>query len=587
MGDPSRDHASEPTAELSASTAPQSATAPPTESLSTRFRRLLRVLGSSTVEWRPYDADRDGPLTTFQPPPAEREIDRYWVNEPYAFIAITTGDTASEYTYHAVEPDLTSFETTLLERIQRDIRPALRYRDVASERDILRSELADLLAQYGLSVDMRTFHALWYYLDRDFRGYGRLDPLLADSNVEDISCDGYDRPVFLYHESYADIETNIVFSESELDDFVVSLAQQSGNHISVADPMVEATLADGSRAELTLGETVTPHGSAFTIRQYATEPLTPVELLQSGTFNADQLAYFWLCLEHNKSILFAGGTAAGKTTSLNAISMFIPPGAKLISIEDTRELSLAHDNWLAELTREQRNDDTDITMYELLRSALRHRPEYLLVGEVRGREAKTLFQAMNTGHTTLSTIHADSIETVVNRLENEPINVPRPMVDSLDILSVQTQCRTDGQRLRRANTIGELRGIDSRTGELDYASVFEWESTTDSFSKTESELTDDIRATRGWSRSQLRQELHNRADFLRLLEARGITDYREFSTFVAAYYADSDAILTQLAAAAGEEATATPALDSPSATALTTEQETAFADGSAPTRTDK
>ena len=393
---------------------------------------------------------------------------------------------------------------------------------------------------------MDTFHALAYYLYRDFRGYGKVDPLLNDRHIEDVSCDGYDLPIFVYHDEYTDVETNVSFGQEALDSYVIRLAQQSGRHVSVGDPIVETTLPDGSRAELALGEEVTPRGSAFTIRQYAEDPFTPVDLVEYGTFSVEQMAYFWLCIEHNKSLIFAGGTASGKTTSMNAVSMFVPPRAKVLTIEDTRELSLYHDNWLSAVTRERRYEGTDIDMYDLLRSALRHRPEYIVVGEVRGEEAITLFQAMNTGHTTFSTMHADSIETVINRLENEPINVPRAMVQSLDMLSVQTLTRSDDERVRRAKTIGEIGGIDQRTGELDYSSAFEWVPDSDTFRRNDSSLLEEIADERGWSRSELLREVRRRERFLELLSALGIDDYRTFTALVNEYYADPDRVMDKL-----------------------------------------
>jgi flagellar protein FlaI len=310
--------------------------------------------------------------------------------------------------------------------------------------------------------------------------------------------------------------------------------------------MVEATLEDGSRAEMSLGREVTPRGSAFTIRQYADDPLTPIDLINYNTFSIEQMAYFWLCIENNKSLIFAGGTASGKTTSMNAVSMFIPPRSKVLTIEDTRELSLYHDNWLSSVTREQLSEGSDIDMYDLLRSALRHRPEYIIVGEVRGKEAVTLFQAMNTGHTTFSTMHADSIETVINRLENEPINVPRAMVQSLDMLSIQTQARIDEQRVRRARVIGEIRGIDQRTGELDYASAFNWNANNDTFVSNDSELLEEIQDDRGWSRDQLLREMRNRRQVLSFLQQKGISDYRQFTALINEYYAHKQRVLDRI-----------------------------------------
>ncbi len=469
---------------------------------------IAGALRGSTVDARPYRPGEDRPLSTFRVPDGHEEVDRYWVNAPYAFVVVTYDPEASEHAYHAVEPDVGPFEADLLARVKVDVRDSLLYRDDGTDVDrrgptesaaigALAEELAALLEEYGVRVGAETFHALLYYLARDFRGYGKVDLLLCDPRVEDVSCDGYDLPLFVYHAEYTDVETDVTFDREELDSYVVRLAQRSGRHISVGDPIVETTLPDGSRAELVLGEEVTPRGSAFTIRQYAEEPFTPVDLIEYGTFDAATMAYLWLCIEHNKSLIFAGGTASGKTTSMNAVSTFIPPRAKVLTIEDTRELALHHDNWLANVTRERLHDGEEIDMYALLRSALRHRPEYIIVGEVRGREAVTLFQAMNTGHTTFSTMHADSVETVVNRLENEPIGVPRAMVQSLDLLSVQTLARVGGERVRRSKVVGEIRGVDARTGELDYTSSFSWDPETDSFARSDSDLLSEIAAERG------------------------------------------------------------------------------------------
>jgi len=519
----------------------------------TALSRLTQAVIGSDIAVTPFDPSQDGPLSSIAIPDEEVEIDRYWVNAPYAYVVITHDSEANERFYYAVEPDLDSFQTTLLERVQNDIRDPLLYRDVGAEaaEETIKAELESVLQTYGLEINMATFYTLLYYLQRDFLGYGRIDPLLADNHIEDISCDGYELPIFVYHDEYADIETNISFNQEALDNYVIRLAQRSGQHISVGDPTVEATLPDGSRAEIALGREVTPRGSAFTIRQYAEEPFTPIDLIDYGTFSVEQMAYFWLCIEHNKSLIFAGGTASGKTTSMNAVSMFIPPRSKVLTIEDTRELSLYHDNWLSSVTRERREEGSDIDMYDLLRSALRHRPEYIIVGEVRGEEAVTLFQAMNTGHTTFSTMHADSIETVINRLENEPINVPRAMVQSLNLLSVQTLTRSGNKRVRRAKTVGEIGGIDQRTGELDYSAAYEWIPGTDTFQSSDSLLLSEIQNERGWSRAELLTELRSRQRFLRFLREQGITDYKRFTALINEYYANPDAIRDRI-----EESTA-------------------------------
>src|SRR6056297_544427 len=517
------------------------------------FRRTLRrtaeMLRGSTIPVEDYDPREHGSLISFTGVSGYREVDRYWVNAPFAFVSINYDPEANEHLYYVVEPELDDLETELLEKLFSDIRQSLIYRrdmDDGPAEGVLKDELHELLEVYGVEVDMTTYYRLFYYLYRSFRGFGKLDPLMADPNIEDISCDGYDLPIFVYHEEYTDVETNIVYDEEELDNLVVRLAQQAGQHVSVGEPVSEATLPDGSRAELALGEEVTPRGSAFTIRKYAEEPFTPVDLVNYGTFSLDQMAYLWLAIENNKSLIFAGGTASGKTTSMNAISMFIPPRSKVLTIDDTQEIRLHHENWLSSVTRERRGEGADITMYDLLRSALRHRPEYIVVGEVRGEEAMTLFQAMNTGHTTYSTMHADSVQTVINRLENEPINVPRAMIQSLDILSVQTLTYVGDERVRRNRVLAEIEGIDQRTGDLDYSTTFSWNANRDTFRQSDSNILDEIQDERGWSRSELLGELRDRKRVLQYLRERGVTDFRRFTAMINEYYAHPDRVLDTL-----------------------------------------
>jgi len=509
------------------------------------------MLRGTDIELRNFDPSRDGPLVSFDGLEGYEEIERYWLDAPFAFVSINYAPEDNEHYYHVVTPDLDPFERELLETLSEDIRDLLLYRDDirGNPEELLRGELRERLEAYGVDADMDTFYRLFYYLHRSFRGYGRIDPLMYDPYIEDISCDGPEHAIYIYHEDCTDVETSISFGENELDTYVVQLAQQAGRHVSVGNPVAGATLPDGSRVELALGEEVTPHGSAFTIRKYSEEPFTPIDLLDYGTYNLDQLAYLWLAIEHNKNFIFAGGTAAGKTTSMNAISMFIPPRSKVITIEDTRELALYHDNWLSSITRERLDEGADISMYDLLRSALRHRPEYIVVGEVRGEEAITLFQAMNTGHTTLSTMHADSVRTAINRLENEPINVPRQMVESLDMLVVQTLTTVDEERARRADTIAEIEGIDQRTGELDYTEAFDWSATDDDFSQGSRSVAEEVAGERGWSRTELLRELQRRQQFLETLQDERVTDYRRFTALVNQYYADPEATLDRLAEA--------------------------------------
>ena len=519
----------------------------PVDQIQSWLSKTAMLLSGSAVPSSNYDPSRHGAVVRFDGIEGYEEVDRYWLNAPFSFVSINQDPENDDYRYQVIEPSLSEFESELLDRLYEDIRGPLIYREsVADDPErALREELHSRLEEYGVVIESETFYRLYYYLYRSFLGYGLIDPLMHDPGIEDISCDGSNLPIFVYHDEYTDIETNIRFGSEELNNFVIQLAQRSGRHVSIADPVVSTTLPDGSRIEMALGEEVTPRGSAFTIRKYADEPFTPIDLLEFGTFSLEMLAYLWLAIESNKSLIFAGGTAAGKTTSMNALAMFVPPRSKVLTIEDTRELSLYHDNWLSSVTRE-RLDDSDITMYDLLRSALRHRPEYIIVGEVRGEEAITLFQAMNTGHTTFSTMHADSVQTVINRLENEPINVPRPMVQSLDILCVQVLARSGGERVRRAKSLAEIEGIDQRTGELDYSTTYSWKATGDTFEERNSELIDDIRDERGWTQSELLTELNNRKRFLTFLSEQGVSDFRRFTAMVNKYYADKEKVMDRI-----------------------------------------
>jgi len=509
------------------------------------------MLRGSTIEVQNYTPATHGALVTWTGLPGYDEIDRYWVDAPFTFVSVNFDREHNEHLYYVVEPELTDWEVTLLNNLVVDLRDTLIHRREVGEQNaegVIRAELRTLLEEYGVVIDMNTFYRFLYYLNRRFRGYEKLDPVMKDPFVEDISCDGYDAPLFVYHSEYTDVKTNVEFDEDELDDFVVRLAQRSGRNISIGDPIAHAMLPDGSRSELAFGKEVTPHGSAFTIRKYSEEPMTPVTLMNYGTFSLEHMAYLWLAIENNKSLIFAGGTASGKTTSMNAISMFIPPRSKVLTIEDTQEIRLHHENWLSAVTRENVGEGTSVEMYDLLRSALRHRPEYIIVGEVRGQEAMTLFQAMNTGHTTYSTMHADTVQTVINRLENDPINVPRAMIQSLDILSVQTISHIGGERVRRAREVSEIIGIDQRSGDLDYASIFSWQPAQDHFRNnlTQSHILEEISEEHGWSRTELREELRNRERVLRYTQRKEITDFQNFTAIVNEYYADPGAVLDRV-----------------------------------------
>jgi flagellar protein FlaI len=588
-----------------------------------------------------------------------REVDRYWVDEPYAFVVVFRSTAENELKYYVVQPQLTPVEADLLEFLTTELRSSIPYDDDhgleshAARAAVVIDEYRTLLDRYGLyprdesraSAESDTPEAgsvagrstrwatnaaatvtaamtrvstrLWEYFTRltgktdapstderrgltetrrvrrtgsshtdvdgpsratesassatltaaqvstlqyhlrcAFVGYGAIDPITHDVRVEDISCDGYGEPVFVHHAEYEQLITNVHHDREELDDFVRRLAQEAGSGISTRRPQVDATLPDGSRAQLTLGHTVADHGTNYTIRQFADVPYTPVDLLSWGTFSLDQMAFLWLCVENDKNAIFAGGTASGKTTCLNAISLFIPSDAKIVSIEDTREVELPQRNWIASVTRPAfAPDDGDaIDEFDLLEAALRQRPEYIVVGEVRGEEGRTAFQVMSTGHTTYTTFHADSVDEVIRRFTTDPINVSKSMFTALDVVCIQRSTRLGGRRVRRNASITEVTRYDPENDEITVKDVYRWRADADAFEQpAESSVLDQIRRERGWSRHRLETALDRRRIVLAYLLTRGITDYAAVAATFQATMRDPATVLSSIASETLEE----------------------------------
>jgi flagellar protein FlaI len=351
---------------------------------------------------------------------------------------------------------------------------------------------------------------------------------MTDSEVEDISCDGVGIPLYIYHRKYGSIRSNLKFtSDTELDHYVVWLAQRSGKHISVASPLLDATVPDGSRLQATLGMHVTKRGSSFTIRRFRDNPFTPVDLLKFKTMSAEMMAYLWIAIETGQSMMVCGGTASGKTTTLNATLLFIPPQMKIVSIEDTRELNLPHENWVPCLTRAgfgAKNVTSgkapgEIDMFDLLATALRQRPQYLMVGEVRGAEAFIVFQAMATGKTCYTTFHAESVSAMVHRMENPPISLPRSLVSALNLVLLQRQVKVGTKMTRRVSSLTEIVGLDPETNELITNSVYSWNPADDTFLFSgHSYIYERVALTKNWSMKDIEREVRGRVEMLEYMK---------------------------------------------------------------------
>lgn len=511
-------------------------------------------------------------------PEAYEIVDSYSTSE-YVDVYILYNNQTSQYLYFADEPNLGEYEplradlfddvdykityqsdTTdftneeLSERVREEALNYLQNKRLTARVQNRLSELLSILnerfEQYSRELDKDTIEKLIYYVDRDFVRNGKVQPLIDDEYIEDIHIDEPNKPTYVFHDKYGqggNLVTNVVFKKDIMQNVVFSLAQSIGKTVSSANPIVDGSLPDGSRININYGNEITSDGSNITIRLFDEEPLTPVDLVEFGTFSVNQMAYLWLAVENEKSVMFAGGTAAGKTTSLNAISMFIPEKFKIVSIEDTREVELPHDNWVKNTTRESVGEIDDIGMFRLLKDSLRKRPDYIMVGEVRGEEARTLFQAMNTGHATLSTVHADTPKSAVNRLINDPLNVPNAQVTGLDIISVQERYTRDGDDLRRVRDIGEISNDLTEDSQIEINDVYDYDVYEDETYKTydgsESMVLESIKNRNAWSEEQLLTEIDRREEVLNQLIDEEIKDYQDVTDIVQIYMRDKDRIL--------------------------------------------
>jgi flagellar protein FlaI len=516
-------------------------------------QRLMSIIFKKEEEDEEYNVAVHGPIVDFRIPEGSnfKEIEMYAVNPPYAYVRMAYNPLTHEYQYQVLEPLLSEEEQKLLDNIKQQLIETLELNlketNHKNAEKYLREHAKKYLKEYKIDLSVRTKERIMYHLIRDFLGYGRIDPLMRDMKLEDVSCDGPNTPIYIYHKAYNSVPTNVIFSDDdELDSFAIRIAQMCGRHISIANPLLDATMPDGSRIQITLGREVTTRGSTFTIRRFNENPITPANLIDFHTFSTAMMAYLWMAVDSSKSIVFVGGTASGKTTAMNAVSLFIQPEMKIVSIEDTRELNLSHPNWIPGVTRESfaGEEHGSIQMYELLRASLRQRPEYIIVGEVRGAEAYVLFQAMSTGHTTFSTMHADSVQSVVHRLENPPINVPRIMIQALDIVSIQAQVKVNNERVRRCKSLTEIVGVDPRTGELLTNEVFIWDAAKDSFQYSgRSYVLESIMENRGWNEEKLKDELKKRQEILEWARLKKISHYKDFAKLVVTYGREPENIM--------------------------------------------
>lgn len=500
----------------------------------------------------------------------------YPIAPPFAFVNIIFNKAKGEFNYIVKEPRLKDGEKGTIALLRSKLEATMDNEEVPviegeifTESKVLREYLKtryeDIIDLYDVDIEERRKPVLLYYLERELLGLGRSDPVLKDPFIEDISCNGPHIPIYIFHRIFGSMKTNVAYeSDVELNRYVIKLAQISGKHVSIYAPILDATLLDGSRINLTLGSEVTKKGSTFTIRKFSKDPISPIDLIRFSSVSHLQMAYFWTIIESKKSLLVSGGTASGKTTLLNAICMFIRPEDKIVSIEDTPEIHIDHPNWIQSVSRQGYGAGAsgtsvsgvggggggrpgDVTLFDLLVAGLRQRPEYVIVGEVRGKEAFTLFQAISVGHASMSTIHAGTIDELLHRVENEPMNIPRVLFQSLDCVAFQGQVVVGNRRMRRIKSIVEILDVEKDTKNLLTHDVFVWDPKSDKMVFSgRSFLLETIARASGKTADALLEDMKRKEQYLKLMDKKGISNYEQVSKAINDYYVNPAAAIMEL-----------------------------------------
>ncbi|MEM3566682.1 MAG: type II/IV secretion system ATPase subunit [Candidatus Bathyarchaeia archaeon] len=487
------------------------------------------------------------------PPPPKpipkgfKVVERYPLYEPFAHVAIVQNPKTGEYKYILDELQLDPLERSVYNRILEILLAEIESpkEEIADPRKFFAEEAKKIVDKYRISLGWLpdvSWYKILYHAERDLVGFGRIDPLMRDPNIEDISCDGVKKPVYVWHRNYESIETNLEFeNDEELDNMVVKLVHMAGKHVSSAFPIVDASLPGKHRLAVCYRREITPFGTAFTIRKFREDPYSIIDLINLGTFSEEMAAYFWLCLENRASIMVLGGTAAGKTTALNALACLIKPGSKIITIEETAELNLPHENWVSLIARQSYglggSNVGEVTLFDLVKTSMRHRPDVLIVGEIRGQEAYVLFQALATGHGGMCTMHAENLNSAVKRLTQKPMDIAPAYIPLMNIvLSVQRvhlQKSDVKKAYRRVMNVNEIADYE------DYRCTFKWHPVKDEHvsSLNKSVMLAGISERLGLSKKDLLEEIDRRKQILHWMREHNIRSYRDVAAVIAEYYA--------------------------------------------------
>ncbi len=480
---------------------------------------------------------------------------KYKVIDPYVSIHIYWDKEKNEIIYEIKEPELSGTEVKQLKIIEEGLIELINisFINIKNEKTViefLEKNLKILLDELSIKTSMETFKKFMYYIWRDFVGMNEIEPLLRDYYIEDIECNGANTPVYIVHRKFRNIKTNIEYKNvTQLIHFVEKLAQKCSKYVSYANPLLDGVLPSGERVNATYTEDVTSKGPTFTIRKFTKEPWTPIKIIQFRSVSPEIFAYLWIAIEHSSNIMVIGATGSGKTSLLNALAFFIPPAARVVSIEDTRELNLKHENWLPSVARAGIGTETvsgtrhgEVTLFDLLKESFRQRPDYIIVGEVRGKEAFVLFQGMASGHSSFGTMHADSADTMIKRLETAPINLSPSLVEALDIIAVMIPAKVQGKPVRRLREITEVVSITERGNAFNQP--FIWDPANDRFLfKTASNVFKKIMKRTGMNEAQLLREFRLRTYLLLAMVRQNIVGFQEVQDVINEYYKNPETVL--------------------------------------------
>jgi archaeal flagellar protein FlaI len=476
---------------------------------------------------------------------------RYAIVAPFSTVHIYWDERELELKYDVEEPLLDEYEDFLLVELKKAMDELINVNVLVEKTPQALISYIDrtarlLISELSLDVPIGSYEKIFYYLYRDFVGMNEIDVLMKDYFIEDIECNGANTPIFVIHRVYRNLKTNIKFdSIPVMSSLVEKMAQKCGRYISYASPILDGSLPDGSRVNATYTKDITSKGPTFTIRKFTNVPWTPTQLISFNTMSPEMMAYFWMVVQYQMSLLIAGGTASGKTTLLNAIAFFIPPELRVVSIEDTRELNLPRENWLPSVSRGALGVKGvgEVDLFSLLKASFRQAPDYVIVGEVRGKETFVLFQGMASGHSSISTIHADSVDTVIRRLSTPPIELSPTLINTLDVCAIQRHVIVNKKHTRRVFSISEIVNV-SEEGVAEINTPFIWEPKDDKFyHKKRSVVFDKIEKRFGLTKKELEYELLSRTLLLNEMCKRGIFDFHSVQKVINGFYKDSQEIL--------------------------------------------